>query len=216
MVRQGTLTPSLAGSSPAIPAKVYPEGRTGMIGCLPSCENKPSAPLAQSVEHLPFKQGVRGSNPRRGTKKRSTAKRCFSFWHLVDSKRAPTSHGPTGHRSRAQQSGGLLHKRESNPLRRPTPRWGGRRNHVASDLHPRFPPHTPLSLPHREAIPSNTTKLGIPHGASLFGIWWIRNELRLRATQQDVEAGRNIPPAHRGGIPQFFCWKNRRTCGIIS
>ena len=147
-----------------------------MIGCLPSCENKPSAPLAQSVEHLPFKQGVRGSNPRRGTKKRSTALRCFSFWHLVDSKRAPTSHGPTGHRSRAQQSGGLLHKRESNPLRRPTPRWGGRRNHVASDLHPRFPPHTPLSLPHREAIPSNTTKLGIPHGASLFGIWWIRNE----------------------------------------
>ena len=67
MVRQGTLTPSLAGSSPAIPAKVYPEGRTGMIGCLPSCENKLSAPLAQSVEHLPFKQGVRGSNPRRGT-----------------------------------------------------------------------------------------------------------------------------------------------------
>ena len=82
MVRQGTLTPSLAGSSPAIPAKVYPEGRTGMIGCLPSCENKPSAPLAQSVEHLPFKQGVRGSNPRRGTKKKSTAKRCFSFWCL--------------------------------------------------------------------------------------------------------------------------------------
>ena len=40
-----------------------------MIGCLPSCENKLSAPLAQSVEHLPFKQGVRGSNPRRGTKK---------------------------------------------------------------------------------------------------------------------------------------------------
>ena len=69
MVRQGTLTPSLAGSSPAIPAKVYPEGRTGMIGCLPSCENKPSAPLAQSVEHLPFKQGVWGSNPQRGTKK---------------------------------------------------------------------------------------------------------------------------------------------------
>lgn len=69
MVRQGTLTPSLAGSSPAIPAKVYPEGCTGMIGCLPSCENKPSAPLAQSVEHLPFKQGVRGSNPRRGTKR---------------------------------------------------------------------------------------------------------------------------------------------------
>ena len=79
VVRQGTLTPSLAGSSPAIPAKVYPEGRTGMIGCLPSCENKPSAPLAQSVEHLPFKQGVRGSNPRRGTKKKDTRKRVFLF-----------------------------------------------------------------------------------------------------------------------------------------
>ena len=82
MVRQGTLTPSLAGSSPAIPAKVYPEGRTGMIGCLPSCENKPSAPLAQSVEHLPFKQGVRGSNPRRGTKKSLETERFqgFSFF----------------------------------------------------------------------------------------------------------------------------------------
>ena len=86
MVRQGTLTPSLAGSSPAIPAKVYPEGRAGMIGCLPSCENKPSAPLAQSVEHLPFKQGVRGSNPRRGTKKSLETQRFqgFSFFaHLL-------------------------------------------------------------------------------------------------------------------------------------
>ena len=48
-----------------------------MIGCLPSCENKPSAPLAQSVEHLPFKQGVRGSNPRRGTKKTPPNGWCF-------------------------------------------------------------------------------------------------------------------------------------------
>ena len=30
------------------------------------------APLAQSVEHLPFKQGVWGSNPQRGTKKDAT------------------------------------------------------------------------------------------------------------------------------------------------
>ena len=80
VVRQGTLTPSLAGSSPAIPAKVYPEGRTDMIGCLPSCENKPSAPLAQSVEHLPFKQGVRGSNPRRGTKKSLETQRFQGFF----------------------------------------------------------------------------------------------------------------------------------------
>ena len=41
------MVPGVEGSSPAIPASV--------------------APLAQSVEHLPFKQGVRGSNPRRGT-----------------------------------------------------------------------------------------------------------------------------------------------------
>ena len=50
-----------------------------MIGCLPSCENKPSAPLAQSVEHLPFKQGVRGSNPRRGTKKEKHRKAVLLF-----------------------------------------------------------------------------------------------------------------------------------------
>ena len=37
------------------------------------------APLAQSVEHLPFKQGVRGSNPRRGTKKKDTLARVFLF-----------------------------------------------------------------------------------------------------------------------------------------
>ena len=53
-----------------------------MIGCLPSCENKPSAPLAQSVEHLPFKQGVRGSNPRRGTKKVQESLRFLDFFML--------------------------------------------------------------------------------------------------------------------------------------
>ena len=75
MVRQGTLTPSLAGSSPAIPAKHFRMAPHPVIYYA-------YAPLAQSVEHLPFKQGVRGSNPRRGTKKRSTALRCFSFWCL--------------------------------------------------------------------------------------------------------------------------------------
>ena len=47
-VRQRTLTPSCVGSNPAIPAKYDP--------------------LAQSAEHLPFKQGVRSSNLRRVTK----------------------------------------------------------------------------------------------------------------------------------------------------
>ena len=60
VVRQGTLTPSSAGSSPAIPATPF--------RMAPSFFHMCHAPLAQSVEHLPFKQGVRGSNPRRGTK----------------------------------------------------------------------------------------------------------------------------------------------------
>ena len=46
-LRHQTLTLATVGSSPAIPAR--PD------------------PLAQSVEHLPFKQGVRGSIPRRVT-----------------------------------------------------------------------------------------------------------------------------------------------------
>ena len=54
VVRQGTLTPSLAGSSPAIPAN--------------SSVCTLFDPVAQSAEHLPFKQGVRGSNPRWSTK----------------------------------------------------------------------------------------------------------------------------------------------------
>ena len=70
MVRQGTLTPSSAGSSPAIPASCL----LGLRACLII-----SAPLAQSVEHLPFKQGVRGSNPRRGTKSKRRLWASFAF-----------------------------------------------------------------------------------------------------------------------------------------
>ena len=46
-VRHGTLTPAFVGSSPTIPARFDP--------------------LAQLAEQLPFKQWVRGSNPRRVT-----------------------------------------------------------------------------------------------------------------------------------------------------
>ena len=78
MVRQGTLTPSSAGSSPAIPATPFRMAPSFLYMC--------HAPLAQSVEHLPFKQGVRGSNPRRGTKKSLETQRFqgFSFFaHLL-------------------------------------------------------------------------------------------------------------------------------------
>ena len=67
VVRQGTLTPSSAGSSPAIPATDDKDGPPSFL----------YASLAQSAEHLPFKQGVRGSNPRRGTIK---SKRYRCHW----------------------------------------------------------------------------------------------------------------------------------------
>ena len=51
-VRHQTLTLAFVGSNPAIPAKYDP--------------------LAQPVEQLPFKQWVRGSSPRRVTKKSDT------------------------------------------------------------------------------------------------------------------------------------------------
>ena len=69
VVWQGTLTPSFAGSSPAIPARFLPLRWFGIE----------YASLAQLAEHLPFKQGVRGSNPRRGTKK-EMALSCLFFW----------------------------------------------------------------------------------------------------------------------------------------
>ena len=60
VVRQGTLTPSPAGSSPAVPAK--PTAPQGVF-------EYEDDPVAQPAEQLPFKQWVRGSNPRRVTRK---------------------------------------------------------------------------------------------------------------------------------------------------
>ena len=56
-VRQGTLTPSFAGSSPAIPAT------------FPLWTIISSDPVAQLVEQRPFKAKVRGSSPRWVTNK---------------------------------------------------------------------------------------------------------------------------------------------------
>ena len=66
-VRHQTLTLAFVGSNPAIPAK--------------------SDPLAQLAEQLPFKQWVRGSNPRRVTKlaPESDGSGAFSmhFWNFL-------------------------------------------------------------------------------------------------------------------------------------
>ena len=48
-----------------------PDFDSGTVGSSPAIPARPD-PLAQSVEHLPFKQGVWGSNPQRGTKKDAT------------------------------------------------------------------------------------------------------------------------------------------------
>ena len=77
-VRQRTLTPSCVGSNPAIPASFLAmERRSHAAGtCRRSIFCAPAPwqrlffifdPLAQSAEHLPFKQGVRSSNLRRVT-----------------------------------------------------------------------------------------------------------------------------------------------------
>ena len=62
VVRQGTLTPSPAGSNPAVPASFFRRG-----------VEIEYAPIAQSAEQLPFKLWVRGSNPRRVTKNRRSS-----------------------------------------------------------------------------------------------------------------------------------------------
>ena len=61
-VRHQTLTLAFVGSSPAIPAKYDP--------------------LAQAVEHLPFKQGVRSSSLRRVTKNRHSSTEECRFYLL--------------------------------------------------------------------------------------------------------------------------------------
>ena len=70
VVRHGTLTPAVAGSSPATPAR--------LIFQLEYRDD----PVAQSAEHLPFKQGVRGSNPRWVTTTEKPENPCKStvFW----------------------------------------------------------------------------------------------------------------------------------------
>ena len=102
VVRQGTLTPSSAGSSPAIPAKHFRMAPHPVIYYT-------YAPLAQSVEHLPFKQGVWGSNPQRGTKKDATRSGGVFFG-------APLS----------KKADGLFGQRDFAPNRAFYPPWAGK------------------------------------------------------------------------------------------
>ena len=77
VVRQGTLTPSSAGSSPAVPAKVHGAVRGVFIEC---------DPVAQSAEQLPFKQWVRGSNPRRVTNSSQASYRLRRVFYALHQK----------------------------------------------------------------------------------------------------------------------------------
>ena len=70
-VRHRTLTPTFAGSNPASPAFLWDRKIQMKYGA-----------LAQSVEHLTFNQGVRGSNPRWITNKKSTQSKMLYVYFL--------------------------------------------------------------------------------------------------------------------------------------
>ena len=96
-VRHQTLTLAFVGSNPAIPAK--------------------SDPLAQLAEQLPFKQWVRGSNPRRVTKQKEVIAfggGLFSFRWSVKGNSNPFNQAASGS---LEASGwtGLLHSVLESP-----------------------------------------------------------------------------------------------------
>ena len=103
-VRHRPLTPTFAGSNPAVPAKFKAADskggsckrsggsfelpwrlRTSANPAVPAKFNFYQIvydPVAQSAEHLPFKQGVRGSNPRWVTiKSKRLMPLAKSQWH---------------------------------------------------------------------------------------------------------------------------------------
>ena len=73
-VRQRTLTPLSVGSNPAIPARCFAGSSDFYIIAYD--------PVAQSAEHLPFKQGVRSSNLRWVTKRNTTTNVVVFFYPL--------------------------------------------------------------------------------------------------------------------------------------
>ena len=76
----------------------------------PAGEHKPTfAPVAQSAEHLPFKQGVRGSNPRWSTKKIASLLGCYLFASKGIRKGRPSKHAG------GMFAGPWLFRRKANP-----------------------------------------------------------------------------------------------------
>ena len=73
VARQGTLTPSFAGSNPAIPAS---RRRRPFLF-------SPHDPVAQPVEQLPFKPWVRGSSPRWVTTSEQAVNRLLRFFSNI-------------------------------------------------------------------------------------------------------------------------------------
>ncbi len=99
-VRHRPLTPTFAGSNPAVPAIFFrwirkaaltndPVDRLNRRGFSAEKRIQPSPPkfdpVAQSAEHLPFKQGVRGSNPRWVTNREKPAS--CGFFHFSQTRR---------------------------------------------------------------------------------------------------------------------------------
>ena len=69
----------IVGSSPAIPAIFQMAPAAGFYADAAK-RITAYAPVAQEVEHLPFKQGVRGSSPRWSTKKERIRTGFSPFW----------------------------------------------------------------------------------------------------------------------------------------
>ena len=73
--RVSTIRRTDIGMSPSGKAPDFDSG----ISSVQIRPSQPYDPLAQQAEQLPFKQWVRGSNPRRVTKKKDTLKRVLLF-----------------------------------------------------------------------------------------------------------------------------------------
>ena len=92
--------------------------------------NKGHAPVAQQAEHLPFKQGVRGSNPRWSTRKQDRRRRsCFFAFSMgfepTDTKSRSDFFNPGAAKPPEAGASGVPCGRSSKRRRPGTPPCGG-------------------------------------------------------------------------------------------